>query len=439
MDYERDDQAIFFKDLIFAALFRWRQMLALGVAFALVLGALGVVKALGNKTPEPTQQELEEYRVRQQTLQDAADAAQAQLDNQQRYVADSVLMNMDPYHVYMAKLELTVLSDFRIQPDKSFQDPDLTEALLFAYKTQFDSDLVLGAIAQQLQLENRYLQELMVLKVESSAKSLSISVRCKDEAMAEAVLEGFRGQLELIQTQVTRLVGEHTLSVVNDSINQRVDSALAERQTAEKNRVTELEDELALAQGNLLGLSAPGAGGVSYKKALIYAIIGLIGGAGIVACVEWVKHLAGGKVYSQRTLRNKTGIKILGCAPAGSCKCPLDNWLRKLEGRSMDEARMAVVAAGVANHCGQKKLLVTGGAGEEGRGRLLEALRQAGVMAWDGGSLLRSAEAMKALPEYDLVLLVEQCHVSGYYEITDALERIDEHNKQLLGCVLLDG
>ena len=38
MDYQKDEQVIYFKDLIFVALYQWRRILAFAIAAALVLG-----------------------------------------------------------------------------------------------------------------------------------------------------------------------------------------------------------------------------------------------------------------------------------------------------------------------------------------------------------------------------------------------------------------
>ena len=45
MQQERECQTIYFKDLLFRALYRWKAALVVGVIFAILLGGVGVLKS----------------------------------------------------------------------------------------------------------------------------------------------------------------------------------------------------------------------------------------------------------------------------------------------------------------------------------------------------------------------------------------------------------
>ena len=62
-----------------------------------------------------------------------------------------------------------------------------------------------------------------------------------------------------------------------------------------------------------------------------------------------------------------------------------------------------------------------------------------GVQIVDNGSLLEDLEARKALKPETPVLLVEQCTVSSYASVEQAVEITAAHNASILGCVLLNG
>ena len=55
------------------------------------------------------------------------------------------------------------------------------------------------------------------------------------------------------------------------------------------------------------------------------------------------------------------------------------------------------------------------------------------------GSLLESPEALKALAECEAVVLVARCGSTRYNDILQQAEKIEDHGKQLIGCVLMDG
>ena len=175
------------------------------------------------------------------------------------------------------------------------------------------------------------------------------------------------------------------------------------------------------------------------KQAIIFAVLGGVLGAFLTVCAVWVLHITSGKVYSDRTLRNRTGVKVIGCVSAGKKK-GIDRKLHKLEGRNTAETESQYALLAVDIRCrmeNAKHLLVTGSVEAEG---LVSALRQAipGVQV-SSGSILDSAAALEMLKACDAVLLVEQCGVSRYSQVDRQTEIICDYAKQLLGCVLLDG
>ncbi len=432
MDMERDDQVIYFKDLIFAALYSWRRLLAAGLVLGVVVGALCGVSMLGGNDSQQT-----EPVVVDDPLVQALEKAELAVAQQEEYNRDSQLMHVDPYNIYAATVELTVDADYQIQPGLSYQNPDISETLLYAYQAQLSAEPVLGKAAEAVGVQTRYLQEMVKAEILPTARSLRFSVGCIDRQTGEQVLQVLTESLSEVQEAVAKTMGEHKVILLSGSVIQSVDEKIAEKQTLAKERLSKLEDELAEAQAAMPAETI--TRDMSAKKAVLLVCISVIAGAGIVACVVWLKHIAGDCVYSERVLQNKTGVKVLGGVPGENIKNPIDRWLRKLEGRSVDMGRLAVLAADVANRCPGKKLLVVGDAKAKSRTALAEALQAAGVQVGDMGSLLQDAAGVKALPEYDAVLLVEQCGVSKYYNVRWSAEVAADHGKQLLGCVLLDG
>lgn len=428
MEQERDDQVIYLKDLIFVVLYRWRRVLAAGLALGLVLGAVSAASlwkgrnAQASLAPEALLQEQQE--------------AQDLLDRHMAYRNNSVLLQLDPYCVYSASWELTVDTGYRIQPDQGYQAPDITEPLLNAYGVEI-SNTVAADMAEALNTEPQYLQEVLQITQNIGTRSLSVKIRCKDAQTAQTLLKLLDDSLTYLQTHATEAVGQHTVKVLGSSVQQVVDLTVTQSLTKAMEQQAALEKSLAEAR-KAVSAAQTQPEGMSLKKAVILTALGLFGGMFAVACWEWVRHIAGDRIYSRRTFQNKTGLRVLGCTAGTRIRNGIDRWLRKLEGRSADLGHMEIVATHIANRCGQQKLMVVGSAAEESRRLLLEALKKAGVQAVDYGSILDSAQAMKALPDYETVLLAEQCMVSKYTEATKTAEIIADHGKALLGCVLLD-
>lgn len=433
MEYERDEQVVFVKDLLFAALYKWRQIVVVAIVLALVLGGFSLLSQQKTSTAEAESNE-EQRKLCIRNIENL----EIQIESQTAYLTQSPIMDMDPYGVYKASLELMVQTDYQILPGMNYQNPDYTGAILNAYTVYLSSDQVLQSMAQAMGIQAKYLNELVVLKNGGTeTRSLSISISYPTEAGAQQLLDMLLAYLAEAEPQINASVNAHTCSIVVSSVDERIDTNISNLQNAARTRLETLNASLLSANTQLAELDAPS---VSVKKVLLFAVIGAILGAFLVICIACVKHITGNKVYSERTLRNRTGLKILGCVAVPGKKAPADRWLRKLEGRVQDETHTKVVAAAVRNYCADAgKLLIVGSCKTASRELVAQALKEAGVQVHSCGDLLHDTAALAALPECDAVLMVEACGESRYTEIMKTAERVGDQNKRLVGCVLVGG
>lgn len=450
MERKKDEKMIYIKDLIFAALRRWRSVLAVAVLLALVLGGWKGVSGLSAlKTPvdiAAQQEALALYETEKTSVALKIEAIQQSIDNQQTYLDNSVLMQVDPYGYYEAVLSLYVETDYQIMPGMSYQNPDRTNSVLYAYRAVAQGRETLDALAQSLSSQSQYVSELLTAELpEKTAGTLVIRVMAPDAAAAQQLLEVLSAQLEAAYDQVTQAVAEHTVRVVEQSVSAKVDLTLADSQKKELNRMNDLMTALADAQTAMDTLQEPAVqtGSVAsvVKKAVIFAVLGAVAGVFLTVCVIWVMHIASGKVYSARTLQDRTGVKVIGCAAHRKIKCGLDRRLYAWEGRNTAPVQEHLAADISCRAKDAKCLLVTGSGSREDREELVQAVSKAmpGAQVQDCGSILTDAAALQALTDCDAVVLVEACDVSDYDGVSRQLELIEDYNKQLLGCVLLDG
>lgn len=449
MERKKDEQMIYIKDLIFAALRRWRGILAVAVLLALVLGGwkgVSGLSAVKNPVDPAAQQEaLVQYETQKASMELKVEAIRQSVDDQQAYLDNSVLLQVDPHGYYEAVLSLYVETNYRIMPGMSYQDPDRTKDILHAYQTVAQSSEMLEALAQSLNTESQYVSELIEAELpDKTTGTLVIRIMAPDAASAQQLLEVLASQMEAAYDQVTRAVTDHRVRSMEQSVSAKVDLTLAEIQKKELNRMNELMTALDAAQVELDALQAPatqtGSASAAVKKAVIFAVLGAVAGAFLAVCVIWVTHIASDRVYSERTLQDRTGVKILGCVNSGKKK---DHWLQRMEGRCMDElpSRAKLLAMDIrCRASGAGTLLVTGSGSKESREELVQALSKAmpGVKM-DCGSILTDPAALEALTGCDAVVLVETCDASHYDSVNKQLALIEDYNKQLLGCVLLDG
>lgn len=218
-------------------------------------------------------------------------------------------------------------------------------------------------------------------------------------------------------------------------------ASIADKQTDAAKQLSTLQKNVTTATEARDELVAPTASVpvMSKKKAVIVAFIGAVIGAFFVVGMAWFKHISGSALYSARTLKNKTGIKILGCLPDDSKKNAIDRWFRKLEGRSLDDKHLPIVAATVNNCFSGKKLLIVGQGAESDMETIAASLKKFDIQTVIGGNLPQRADTLEELPTCDAVLLVERCGVSHYANIDKTCERISDQDKPLIGCVVFGG
>lgn len=445
----KDDQMIYLKDLLFAALYQWRRILAVSIVLAMLLGGLGAASAWKdyseNNLVEPLPEEIAAYEAEKLRLEELLADTQENIQNQEKYLKESELMALNPYQYYRASMNFIVDADYQIMPGMQYQNPDPTASVLWAYRTILDSGYAIDVVAESVGMEGKYLKELVHYTEDADTGSLSLSVRYSTVKGAQKLLELLVAQLKAIKPQIDETIGKHEIRLVTSYVTECADLDLLDTQEAAENYLEELQVTLEDTQTALDELVAPTTQTVMtkadvVKKAVIYAVVGAVLGIFVVSAVAWVSHVGSGKIYSARTLQNWTGIKVLGCVPASESKNAIDRRLKMLEGRSIGEEQIAVTAANVRNYCaGATSLLVAGDCDVRNRDLVSEVLKKAGVEAAACGDLLHSAEALQALPGCDGVLLVEKCGCSRYADVLQTMELVADQGKPIVGCVLLDG
>jgi len=448
MDKKLEEQVIYPKDLLFAALYRWKVAVVLGVVLALLLGGLQLLKAPKTGTVDPGAQAayeaaLEEYEAKRTVLLDYEEKYRSEVETQTQYMQDSVLLSLDPDGHYRGVVQLYISTDYEIQPDKAYQTPDKTPQLLANYQAMLHSDSAVTALAQTAELEWRLMNELYTVEIDREAGVLSARFRHHDEDVLKLLLAKVLEMTEQLQPGLVQSIGQHTLFVIFQDVALVADPTVVNAIGENRSHLEYLNGELNKVQAELAGLAAPvqpQAAAFSPKKAVIFAVLGFVAGFVLVAVWAWFAHMESDKVYSARLLRLRTGIKVLGTLRVTKFDA-VTRTIRKWEGRdAADPAeKAALLACDIRNRFPEGKLLLTGSGKEKDRTMLLEALRAAGADVVDAGNILKDAPAVDALKQAAGVLLAEKCAQSTCTDIFNQMQSVGDYNKTLIGCIVLDG
>jgi len=439
MEHQKETQMVYIKDLLFTVLYRWKTVLAVVLILALLLGGAGFLLGGGELSPEEAQK-VSIYEAEKAAMDQRIVALQKTVTERQTHLEEALIMKLDPYSHYEAQLTVSVQM---LEGESGFASAFASQAVLEAYREVLTEESCLTQLAEILQQPAQYVSELMVATVPAiGTDTVTFKVKCTDSATAAALAEAVKVHLEQYHAQISANLAPHNLSILKSTALATADTTLAETQRVEVVRLSEMLSALTDARNKRNALIRPDeadAADSQMKNAVILAVIGAFAGVFLTVCVLWVGHIGSGKVYSGRTLANRTGIKVLGCVDSGSNRGPLQRWLRKLEGRTTNGP--ALVATDIALRTQVTKLLITGSGDEKIRKALAEALKQAMPQAeiTVAACVLECPEALKALAACEAVVLVESCGSSRYQSIRKQQEKLNDYGKQLIGCVLVDG
>ena len=435
MQQEHESQTIYFKDLLFRALYRWKIALVVAVVLALALGGFGILKS-GDPVNLNTATLTPEMEQKIELLQFNLEVSQLNITRQKEYLEGSVLMQINPREVYTAGFHLVAYPQSMLTSSAEASAIDNTSAILRAYQSAMSSEETMGAIAQKLNMKSTYLTELIVYDT-TVVGSLGFSVRARSAQEAKTIADALQKALVTKTESVTELVEAHTIKIVPFESGPKIDSALYDTQNSAYQRLTTLTNNVTSMESELDRL-LPTKISTGKFSPMVLAVIGGILGIGLTACCAWVAHIGGDKIYSAKALFGITGIRVLACIPGEKKYDIITKWLRKLEGRSA-AACYDAVACDIRNRCKDgSRLLIAGVYEKSALDGLTKALKDAGICCTVCGDMEDPA-LFDALAQCDSVLLAETCMQSRYDSVQKMIQTVNDYDKALLGCLLIDG
>ena len=433
---QKPERVIYFKDLFFSALYRWKWMVLAAVLCAALLGGMELLSGGDIETMDATaitsetQLKIDHHR---QTLELAEEGIAAQED----YLQNSKLMKLDTYNAYTAGFHLYPCPTSLQNVAEGTVPYDNTARILRAYAVFVTGADTVQLLAEEFGLEVKYMAELVRANI-TGTESVTVTVRGENPEEAERLAVAVRRLVEERKPTVDSTVEDHALTVIDFTTGPRVDSDLQTAQNDAQQKLLNLKNSRVTSTVELEKLlpSELMAGG---PNPALFAVVGAVLGIFLVAAVAWVGHIGSSKVYSAKGLKAYTGLTLLGCVPSDKKRGSVERWLRRLEGRTVHD-QADVAALNIRNRCKENsRLLLMGSYEQHTVTAITGLLQEQGITCILCGNPVESAEALKQLPLCDGVVLVETCGCSRYDDILWAKETAQAQEKTILGCVLVDG
>lgn len=448
-EYESE---ISLKDLFFHVLYRWRSILVIALIGAVLLGGykfFSLRKSGKAETPAPAVQQTEQEKAEEEEEQQAARALleekAKQVQELEDYLNESVYIQLQPQGVWTAacKYLLKTTSDLT---DRLTQGVliDPADGILAAYSYPLD-----GAPEEEL-LEAfgtdkpEYVYELVESGINTEDNTVTLRVKGATKEAAQKGLKYVQGRIEKLAAQVQDL-GAHTLIKTGEDIRLGVDTALNGRQAALKTALDQSKKELDAAKQQAAELKIEGKTGVSKKEVLKFALIGLLAGIFVMACLYAFHYILRGKLNDGAGLAEQYGIPVFGELQKSSSihnGKSLDKFISKWElgkNRTGDETVCGNICALLREKQEAESFLLVSTLKADKLEKLHKALSaklQDKTIETRGG-FLTDSEAISAAANAEAVILVEEKNESRTRDIERMAETLLISKANVIGAIVI--
>lgn len=412
------------------------------------------------KTVSSTMEDLEDEKL--SYLWESVGAANEKMSHISDYCSSSPIMALDPYQCTVIDVSLLVRSNNSANNSSIVSVGDQAASVISSICTMDNS--VLEKLRQVLDVEQDLDYVRQLINVFSDRDIVHIRLYCSDKDSAQTAVDYLCGTVTdrlrsrnvgFSVEEISRYAGvivdnelrEQQMNMLNEASQTilaltDVENALSDlNSTMSKLRTaaSDLEDKYkssaqkpATIQATLKQTATSNQSrSVSLKTVALFFILGLFISCFSVLCF-W---LLSGKFTSQNELINRYAFPVLGVLP-GEKKKLFGNTIKRLEGESNSsfEDVAKVVAQALFRVSENHSVCFVSSLGGENASALLPYLDgKIGVC----GDILNDPEAVKALKNYDSIILIEQRRKSVLCQIDSEVLRAKAFGKDILGIVLI--
>ena len=465
--YQNGTVEVSLGDLFWSVLRRWRSIVAIMLIFAVILGGYGFVKEYKKyKDPEVRQKlqneydlAVDEYNKDKEKLQRDIVVSEEYQTHLEDYKDRCVFLKFDPYNIYKIDATFFVDSNYEINPSMSYQNTNTIGTLIRAYSTaiqRIDFESVIdmnGEDLTQIHPVSKFSgKKVCVVSVVESAGLMQVTITADTKERAEKIYKEVMSVIDETKTILTTAVGDHEISVVNETALYTVDWDYETLQTSftddyyEKNKT-----KINTLKKNLDDLKEPvnkvPTKGSVIKASLKKGVIGLVAGLFIAAVVYAVLFMIRDWVYTPDSLRGRYRLPMLGVIDLGLNGRKNNKIDRKIaaklgvpDGLSQEQSA-SLVASNVKLYLkGADKLLIVGSAGSDAAEKLKNMLQPLleGTDIAAAGDVNYVSEAVDALSSDAAVICTEQWQKARHSDIVRELDKISAVENKGIGFVVVN-
>lgn len=449
-EFKPQDLWINFRDLFLYVLLRWRSILVVALAGAVLLCGVKYLKDFMNYKNDAGTAAVDESELDVDAKAHVALAIgyRGIYEKHAIYNANALYMKIDADAVPTWNLS------YIIAGEDSY-------AVASLYRKHLSSQNLYEGLTGQMEQEDdeylsAYLAELVSFSLDYESNDapsekvfLDIKVVAPTQELCGQVTDLMRESMNSLLDEVTASTGTHISKLVYDHYAVRLTESVRTFQQnslrAQDNALKDLEEaegQLTAAEKEYLNQltngenAAPAAPPSVSKKFIVLGF--LLGG---VLMVAWyaLRYIFCGRVMSESDVALRYGVHVFGSLASDKKRFFIDRWLLNwLQDKSAQPSLMQRQIALVAKAAESRAVYAIGGEGvADHLPDLAKELQTLDISLQTGDGPLASDEGVAGMAAADAVLLVKQTGVSTHKEIVRELALAEQLGQKVLGVVLL--
>ena len=380
----------------------------------------------------------------------------SQVDIQNKYLCDSVYMQIDPLNVATSRLQIVIACDNDIVGG--------IESIYNAYSVDITKGDYLDSVADELDYSTGAVQELIGVNLTSTyltysdsqeqIGTLNIMVVGPSIDETELIMDAVIAEIDSIYPELNSSVTQHTLSIVGRQCSIGYDATVKKNQFDAVTTLNTIQNQINNLNNNLdsiaktLGMTDRADfyvsaisvnNSFSIKTCIKYSLVGLVFGLVLVAGILVLLYLFGRRIVSQAQFFSLfRGIDCIGvCKPSGKSnrlQSALDRWSSDNNSMS-EESTNSIISANFGNlTIGVNRVLVTGTVDSES---VRESIKKLGITGDVKLNMFSDLTVLPAASKYDGIVLIEKRGVSEKKLVKEQINLLKNSGTKIIGAIIL--
>lgn len=455
------------------AVFRnWRGLLLTAVIFALLGGlyrGTTLMRRMHSQDGADTAAVSTTESASEDGTETIADSAEDAVKQKQKYIQNSLLMQIDPQKEGQATATIRVRFADQTGDDTVFEplpgynsvtgaaqsSRKVVETLGY-YTDYIAKGMDLTALAKQMDTTSEYLREIIYVEnTDTSLGTTQLRVIYKNQKGAAKIRDYILDQIESIDHADVTGYGDYTLDITDRYLATVVD---ANTQAWLNNKLTDLNNlNTSLTTYNSNSTDADSTEEVSIsgsavaKQTVLFAVAGFIGGAILYVLLYYMHIVAATIVLSAKELNSRYEIRSLAVIPQkepsslhGLDRVVFEKQADQYSSRSVSTcyqiaAQNLIESAGKAS-----KIALFGDIAADDLRRVRDAVaaqlqKESGMEDYDIDVLTdlnNDPASLRKLAECDAVVAVARAGSSEYRRIDEMVSTVLSYKKEIFGSIM---